>query len=551
LATGARYAMGLIAADILPFATYFPAVLFAALVGGTGAGLVALVLSAIVGWYLFIPPRFELLPLDAVINLVLFTLAMGAIVWGVALYRRAAQRLEDSLRQHGALMDTAVDAIITVDADGIIEAANPATERLFGYEPAKLLGHNVDLLMPQPYRAEHDSYIRNYLRTGVRKVIGIGREVIGRRVDGSTFPMHLSVSEFSVNGRRRFTGFCRDLTAQRSAEERTLQFGRLVEDSLDEIYVCDASTLRFISANRGARSNLGYSAEELAGLTPLDIKTALSKREYEALIAPLKTGAKERVTLTTVHQRKDGSQYPVEVYLQMSHAEEPPVLIAHVRDLTEQKKRDDKIDMLVRELAHRSKNLLTVVHALAYQIMRTSNSFADFETRFVARLQALSQSQDLLVQGNWLGAYVADVVRSQLAHLEERMGAQIEIDGPRLFLNREATQYIGMALHELSTNAVKYGALSVPSGQVRIFWSYEPGEKHPFRIRWHESGGPRVTPPERGGFGKIVIDENVSRALDGVTALEFKPEGVRWELRIPASYVAEGALTRSAPTPAV
>lgn len=118
-----------------------------------------------------------------------------------------------------AILESAVTAIITIDDRGIIESINPATERLFGYGAAELIGQNVKVLMPEPYKGEHDGYIANYLATGVKKIIGIGREVSGRRQDGTTFPLHLSVSEFSAEGRRYFTGMIHDLSDRKHVEE--------------------------------------------------------------------------------------------------------------------------------------------------------------------------------------------------------------------------------------------------------------------------------------------------------------------------------------------
>src|SRR6478736_7541190 len=110
------------------------------------------------------------------------------------------------------ILQSAVTAIITIDLCGVIESANPATERLFGYLAADLVGQNVKVLMPEPYRAEHGGYLNNYLKTGIKRIIGIGREVSGRRKDGTTFPLHLAVSEFEVKGQRHFTGIIHDLS---------------------------------------------------------------------------------------------------------------------------------------------------------------------------------------------------------------------------------------------------------------------------------------------------------------------------------------------------
>ena len=118
-----------------------------------------------------------------------------------------------------AILESAVTAIITIDEHALIETVNPATERLFGFAANELVGQNVKMLMPEPYRGEHDGYITNYVGTGVRKIIGIGREVSGRRKDGTTFPLHLSVSEFEADGRRYFTGMIHDISDRRHVED--------------------------------------------------------------------------------------------------------------------------------------------------------------------------------------------------------------------------------------------------------------------------------------------------------------------------------------------
>jgi PAS domain S-box-containing protein len=166
------------------------------------------------------------------------------------------------------MLQSAVDAIISIDAAGNIESINPATEKLFGYSAAELIGQNVKVLMPEPYKGHHDGYIRQYRHTGKRKIIGIGREVVGQRKDGSTFPMHLSVSEYEIDGARHFAGIVHDLTAQRQAEANGLRqqtlFQAIINDAPQAIIIADQSRNIFL-VNPAATRIFGYSAEELIG----------------------------------------------------------------------------------------------------------------------------------------------------------------------------------------------------------------------------------------------------------------------------------------------
>ena len=154
-----------------------------------------------------------------------------------------------------AILSNAVDSIITIDESGIVESVNPATESMFGYDADEIVGHNIKLLMPSPYRESHDSYLANYLNSGKKKIIGIGREVLGQRKDGSTFPIHLAVSEIRVGGKRFFTGMVRDISELKESE-RLAAIGQMMTGLAHE-------SRNAFQKSHACLTNLAYDVREL------------------------------------------------------------------------------------------------------------------------------------------------------------------------------------------------------------------------------------------------------------------------------------------------
>src|SRR5215472_14887385 len=179
----------------------------------------------------------------------------------------------------------------------------------------------------------------------------------------------------------------------------------------------------------------------------------------------------------------------------------------------------------MREVNHRAKNMLSLVQAIARQT--AAREPEDFILRFTERIQALAANLDLLIRNEWQGVDVEDLVRAQLAHFADLIGSLIPVDGPRLRLNAAASQAIGLALHELSTNAAKYGALSVAAGCVDVGWRLD-GDV--FIMSWTERNGPPVSRPERRGFGTTVVDSVAKRTVGGEVQLEYAPSGLIWRL---------------------
>lgn len=206
-------------------------------------------------------------------------------------------------------------------------------------------------------------------------------------------------------------------------------------------------------------------------------------------------------------------------------------------DITERKAGEEHLRLLMRELTHRSKNLLAVIQALARQTSRHAGSIDKFLEQFSERLQALSRSHDLLVQEEWHSASLRELVRSQLAHHLDRADPQISIEGPPVHLKPEAAQSLGLALHELAVNAAKYGALSVPQGRVSVEWEEKENPEAGMVIRWNERNGPKVEHPKEHGFGTLAIQRNLSRALEADVDLQFAESGVTCTIAIPEKHL--------------
>ncbi len=203
-------------------------------------------------------------------------------------------------------------------------------------------------------------------------------------------------------------------------------------------------------------------------------------------------------------------------------------------DITERKRTEEHIRFLMREISHRSKNLLSVIQAIAGQTVRTAGTVEEFEARFNQRLYGLAASHDILVDQGWRGAPLADLVRLQLAPFVEAVSARLDIEGPGVIVTAQAAQALGLAFHELATNAVKYGALSAKAGKVKVAWLYDDDDaQRPLRLAWVEESGPAVAAPSRKGFGHVVLEHIVASSVDGQVTMDFAPNGLRWTVVIP------------------
>jgi PAS domain S-box-containing protein len=316
---------------------------------------------------------------------------------------------------------------------------------------------------------------------------------------------------------------------------------RLLFESIDESFTVveplydeegHAVDYRFLEVNPAFEAITGLRNVE--GRTGRELVPSLEKEWIDTIGRVAVSGNAERVVRRA---RALGKIYDAFVF-RIKEAESPRVAVLS-RDVTERVRAEEQRVLLMRELNHRSKNMLSIVLAIARAT--AGNPGRDFEETFQERILSLAANQDLLVASDWQGVSLNDLVRSQLAHLEDLIGERITLKGPPLVISAPASQSFSMALHELATNAVKYGALSNSDGRVDVEWgvSGQEGEGRRFTMSWRETEGPAVVPPARHGFGSTVIRDMIRLNLRGDARLRYDSAGVVWDFDCPIENVLQ------------
>jgi PAS domain S-box-containing protein len=305
-------------------------------------------------------------------------------------------------------------------------------------------------------------------------------------------------------------------------QDRETKIRRLVDANIIGIILW-SSDGAILDANDAFLAMVGYDRQDLqSGRLSW---TSMTPREWRDADAQIMTELKAKGSHPPFEKeyiRKDGRRVPVLVG-PATFSANPDEGVAFILDLTERKEAEQLQKVMVDELNHRVKNTLATVMAISAQTLRTSPSPEAFRKAFQGRLIALSKTHDLLNRACWTSVSLHDLLKQALA--PHGQDGRFVLDGPQVRLGPVAAVTVGMALHELATNAAKYGALSTPKGRVRVTW--RPAEEGRVRLEWVESGGPRVQPPSRRGFGSELIEKVLSSELRGDVALEFPPEGVR------------------------
>jgi PAS domain S-box-containing protein len=318
-----------------------------------------------------------------------------------------------------------------------------------------------------------------------------------------------------------------------NAEDARRLLSSIVANSDDAIISKDLNGI-INSWNQGAQRLFGYAPEEIIGRSVLTLIPPELQHEEPGIINRIRSG--ERIEhYETVRRHKDGSRLHISLTVSPVKDANGRIVGASkiARDITERKRADDQRTLLINELNHRVKNTLATVQSLAMQTLRNTERSEDARELFDSRLAALSRAHDLLTAQHWEGAALYDVVKRALLPFFTD-AARISIGGPSSRLTPQQALALSIALHELATNAAKYGALSNQTGRVDVRWTIDrPTGQDMLTLEWIESGGPEVHPPTRSGFGTRLIQRGLANELDGSAVIEYARTGVEAKIVTP------------------
>jgi PAS domain S-box-containing protein len=408
--------------------------------------------------------------------------------------------------------------------DGPIEFWNAGAERLYGFTQEEAIGHTSHCLLRTKFPIEF-SDLNSQLRKDrfwsgeLHHICKNGREVT---VDSR---MQLLGGDTVLEVNRDVTDRKQIEVALYESEQRLRMLASIVESSDDAIVSKNLDGI-ITSWNRGAERVFGYTAEEAIG-QPITIVIPHDRQgEEREILTRIRRG--ERIDhFETIRQRKHGSLIVVSLTVSPVKNAEGKIVGASkiARDITEQKHDQEKIATLAREAEHRSKNLLATVQATVN--LSQADTSDDLKSAIEGRIQALANVHSLFAKSRWIGAELSTLATQELSPYRRDNEARVRIDGPQVLLEPNTAQMAAVILHELATNAVKYGALAAAEGRVEVNWSH-PGDGW-LTLRWTETGGPPAKPPTRQGFGHRVIERMIGQ-LKGKSSFDWRPQGLACEI---------------------
>lgn len=436
-----------------------------------------------------------------------------------------------------ALVESSDDAIVSQDTDGVVLSWNPAAERIFGYSGEEMVGRSIRVLLP-PDRHEEEDLILQRIRSGEH----VG-QFITKRLHKSGRLLDIAVTVSPVfdksGGIVGASKIARDvgpyLEDQRRIRESERRFQLLANSISQFVWMADPQANNFWY-NQRWYDYTGTTLEQMRGWGWLKVHHPDHvDRVRKGMQHSWATGEEWEDTFPL--RGKDG-RYRWFLSRAMPVRDEDGNVVLWFgtnTDITEQREQAEQIRLLLLEVNHRSKNMLSNIQALARRSIGADSPVLE---RFQERVRSLAVNQDILVRREWREVPLEELVRLQLDFVDKAPGA-IVAHGPPLLLNPRAAEVIGMALHEMASNSLRNGALSAHRGKVSIGWTRDE-KRDLFTMEWCESGGPKVAQPKRSGFGSTLIRDVPQRYFGGEIELKYPETGMFWKMSGPLELLEPG-----------
>ncbi|MCJ2188526.1 PAS domain S-box protein [Novosphingobium beihaiensis] len=435
-----------------------------------------------------------------------------------------------------AIVESSDDAIVGKALDGRILSWNAAAERIFGWSAEEIIGRNVRTLIPEDRQAEEDAIIASI--SGGERMPSF--ETVRQRKDGSLVSVAVTVSPVrDAEGRVvAASQIARDMSESISIQNRLAlseERFRLLADNISQLAWIADSEGSIFWYNKRWFDYTGTTLEQMEGWGWKEVHHPDHvDRVVEKIASHFASGEDWEDTFPL---RSAEGEWRWFLSRAKPIRDDSGTLLCWFgtnTDVTAMREAEERIELLLQEVNHRSKNMLAVVQSLA---RRSNIDRPDFIERLEQRIHGLAANQDVLVRRAWSRIPVQEMVEAQLRSLGDAQ-AQIRCEGPLVELSSGAAEAMAMAFHEMGTNALKYGALSVPEGRVAIRWRISgAGDEARFHIEWVESGGPPVREPERQGFGTRIIADVPRVKLNAEVRTCYDPEGFRWILDCAAASI--------------
>ena len=449
-----------------------------------------------------------------------------------------------------AIVACSSDAIISKSLDGIVQTWNPAAEALFGWTAVEMVGHPITRIIPAQMLSEEADILARIRRGEI--VPKFQTERLTK--NGKLIPIAVTVSpvrneQGDVVGASKIANDLREHTQLADEARRsTDQFTALANNIPQLAWIADPDGWIFWY-NQRWYDYTGTTLEEMQGWGWEKVHHPDHvDRVVEKISKAWKSGEPWEDTFPL--RRHDGAYC---WFLSRANAlkdDEGNVVLwcGTNTDITEELEAKEHIRLLMREVNHRSRNMLATIQAMVNRADYATGK--ELANALGKRIVALRSNQEILDGGDWSGARIADIVDAQIQHVGESRRAQIDLSGPEdLVIDASKAEALGLAIHELATNAEKYGALSTDAGRISIRWKLDDSRdgEPMLEFLWKESGGPSVTPPSRMGFGSMLIKRNIEAIFQTEVTLDFRANGLCWSFACPANLAVIDRIERVEP----